>query len=166
MPTIYTEDKVGQTIEDHYVGSPGGYTGGAANSIGYEEYQNRNNRIVNSARVSSSGTGTYELLPAIQILNDSIPRAILGILAICGVMAAIALAFQTEIFYLSQFTTLSASAGQWAGLALMAAIGALVGWSILPLLLVFIDFGLKLLYVTAIGTIILAVAWIVFKLVL
>lgn len=161
MPTIYTEDKVGKAIEDHYIGTQGVYTGSAANSIGYAEHQRRNAQSTSTPVSSPSTGGSYELFPFIQNWIDSIPRMVFAILAACCAVAAVVIAFQTNELNVAYFTSLSASGGQWLGLAFVTAVGWSIGWFIIPLLLVLVDLGLKLLYIAAVIAAVLGVGWVV-----
>lgn len=94
MPTIYTEDKVGKAIEDHYYGTQGVYTGSVANSIGYNEYQNRQrSSTVSAPPVSGSGSGSPAGGVALLLVGGAVAAGlywdswVAGVAAFAGLFA-------------------------------------------------------------------------------
>lgn len=165
MPTIYTEDKLGKAIEDHYVGTQGVLTGSAANTIGYNQYQNNQAQAptVGSAPARGGG-GSYKPLGLTSRLLEAIPVALLRVLALIGAIAAVVLVFEFGLLDLAIFTGMTASAMEWIGLAVAAAVGAFVGYYALQFAIVIVDLCLQLAIVGIMLGAILAVLWLVGRL--
>lgn len=159
MPTIYTEDKVGKAIEDHYVGTQGVLTGSAANQIGYNQYQARQAPAVGGA--PARGGGSYQPLGPTRALLDAIPLTLLRSLALVGAIAACHLTFQSGILDVSAFTGMTASGVEWVGLAVIAMVGAFVGYHALQFAIVIVDLCLQLAIVAVMLGAILAVLWLI-----
>lgn len=133
MPTIYTEDSAARAVEEHYYGTQGVNTGSVANNLGLAEHDRRQRASPRAGGgVSGRGRGPaqpYRRLPLFETLLDAIPRWLCLITAVAGGMLG----------YLFVAATPTAPALPYVA----AGVGAVVGWAILPLAVVLLDFLVK-----------------------